>query len=251
MVWTSRRVDSVTTTACFSASLASLIAVRCSMGINKAIKLTLFQFPKIILVFAALFHMIDSFREFKAPLLINHCLRGRCKGAEGTWWVHAGGGDELNKSSEVTVLQEDAAKGKDILKLRRVIQGQMVIFGGAVKQWKGKAAAVLLIERERESDCATGTMTSKDFPHYIFHTDLHISTAPLFRLPISLLLWLIRALWYSGTTARASLLLKKMCQEVLPSLDMPTDRHFLKRQCWQRFRFMRMIRQFSFFTHIL
>ena len=36
-----------------------------------------------------------------------------------------------------------------------------------------------------------------------------------------------------------------------PSLDMPTERHFLKRQCWHRFRFMRMMRQFSFFTHIL
>lgn len=53
------------------------------MGIHKVIKLTLFQFPKIILVFAAVFQKIDSFGDFKAPLLINHCLRGRCKRAEG------------------------------------------------------------------------------------------------------------------------------------------------------------------------
>lgn len=63
------------------------------MGIHKVIKLTLLQFPKIIpAVFAAVFQMIDSFRDFKAPLLINHCLRGRCKRAEGTWSVHGGGG---------------------------------------------------------------------------------------------------------------------------------------------------------------
>lgn len=82
------------------------------MGIHKVIKLTLFQFPKIILVFAAVFQMIDSFGDFKAPLLINHCLRGRCKRAEGTWWVRGGGGAVLNKSTEVTVLWEDAAEGR-------------------------------------------------------------------------------------------------------------------------------------------
>lgn len=68
------------------------------MGIHKVIKLTLFQFPKIIPVFAAVFHMIDSFGDFKAPLLINHCLRGRRKRAKGTWWVRGGGGAIPNKS---------------------------------------------------------------------------------------------------------------------------------------------------------
>lgn len=38
-------------------------------------------------------------------------------------------------------------------------------------------------------------MTWKDFLQYIFHTDLHISSAPLFQLPISLLPRLLRALW--------------------------------------------------------
>lgn len=51
----------------------SLIAVSSSMGIHKVIRLTLFYFPKIIPVFAAVFLMIDSFGDSKAPLLINHC----------------------------------------------------------------------------------------------------------------------------------------------------------------------------------
>lgn len=63
-------------------------------------------------MFAAVFQMIDSFGDFKAPLLINHCLRGRCKRAEGTCWVRGGGGAELSESVEVTLLWEDAAKGK-------------------------------------------------------------------------------------------------------------------------------------------
>lgn len=82
------------------------------MGIHKVIKLTLFQFPKIIPLFSAVFQMINSFGDFKASLLINHCLRGRCKRAKGTWWVHARGGAELNQSLAVTALQEDAAKGR-------------------------------------------------------------------------------------------------------------------------------------------
>lgn len=104
------------------------------MGIYKVIKLTLFQFPKIILVFAAVFEMIDSFGDSKAPLLINHCLRGRCKRAEGTWWVHGGGGGAvLNESIEVRVLWEDAVKGRrKTLRNLRVVQGQMEIFGNAV-----------------------------------------------------------------------------------------------------------------------
>jgi len=73
--------------------------------------LTLFQFPEIIPVFAAVFQMIDGLRDFKAPLLINHCLRGRCKRAGGTHWVHKGGCAVLNKSIKVTVLWEEAAKG--------------------------------------------------------------------------------------------------------------------------------------------
>lgn len=36
-----------------------------------------------------------------------------------------------------------------------------------------------------------------------------------------------------------------------PSRDIPTARHFLNRHCWQRFRFMRMIVQFSDFMHFL
>lgn len=36
-----------------------------------------------------------------------------------------------------------------------------------------------------------------------------------------------------------------------PSRDMPTERHFLKRHCWQRFRLMRTMEQFSFFRHLL
>lgn len=56
--------------------------------------------------------MIDSFGDFRAHPLINHCLRGRCKGAEGTWLVHGGGGAAPNRSTEVTVLWEDDAKGK-------------------------------------------------------------------------------------------------------------------------------------------
>lgn len=36
-----------------------------------------------------------------------------------------------------------------------------------------------------------------------------------------------------------------------PSRDMPTERHFLKRHCWQRLRLMRMMEQFSFFRHLL
>lgn len=82
------------------------------MGIHKVIKLTLLQFPKIIPVFAAVFQMIDSFRDFKASLLINHCLGGRCKRAEGTRWVHGGGGAVLNKSIQARVLAEDTAKGR-------------------------------------------------------------------------------------------------------------------------------------------
>lgn len=35
------------------------------------------------------------------------------------------------------------------------------------------------------------------------------------------------------------------------SLDMPTERHFLKRHCWQRLRLMRTMEQFSFFRHRL
>lgn len=106
------------------------------MGMHKVIKLTLFQFPKIIPVFAAVFQMIDSFGDFKAPLLINHCLGGGgCKRAEGTWWVCGGGGAVLNKSIEVTVLWEDAAKGRRKTRRNlRVIRGQMVIFCSAVTQ---------------------------------------------------------------------------------------------------------------------
>lgn len=36
-----------------------------------------------------------------------------------------------------------------------------------------------------------------------------------------------------------------------PSRDMPTERHFLKRHCWQRLRLMRTMEQFSFFRHFL
>lgn len=36
-----------------------------------------------------------------------------------------------------------------------------------------------------------------------------------------------------------------------PSRDMPTERHFLKRHCWQRLRLMRTMEQFSFFRHLL
>lgn len=50
----------------------------------------LFNFLKIIPVFAAVFKMIDGFWDFKAPLLINHCLRGRRKRAEGTRWEENG-----------------------------------------------------------------------------------------------------------------------------------------------------------------
>lgn len=82
------------------------------MGIHKVIKLTLLQFPKIIPVFAAVLQMIDSFRDFKAPLLINHCLGERCKRAEGTWWVHGRGGVVLNKSIQATGLWEDTAEGR-------------------------------------------------------------------------------------------------------------------------------------------
>lgn len=89
----------------------SLIAIRCSLGIDMVIKLTLFQFPKIIQRFAAVFWMIDSFGDFRALLLINHCLRGRCKRAQGTWLVHGGGGAAQNRSTEVTVSGEDDAKG--------------------------------------------------------------------------------------------------------------------------------------------
>lgn len=35
------------------------------------------------------------------------------------------------------------------------------------------------------------------------------------------------------------------------SRDMPTDRHFLKRHCWQRFRLILMMVQVSFFRHFL
>lgn len=84
--------------------------------------MTVFHFPKIIPVFAAVFRMIDSFRDFYGPLLINHCLRGRCKGAEGTWWAHGGGGAALNKSTEMT--EQDVAKGKrKTWKLKGVTQG--------------------------------------------------------------------------------------------------------------------------------
>lgn len=41
------------------------------------------------------------------------------------------------------------------------------------------------------------------------------------------------------------------CGTVLPSRDMPTERHFLKRHCWQRLRLMRTMEQFSFFRHLL
>lgn len=137
-------------------------------------------------------------------------------------------------------------QGKDTEKLKRVIQSPML---SLVVQWHSR--------RTRQVQVCW----SSEYLSY-WHDDLkrlsalYFSHRPTYQcrsafgLPISLLLCLIRALWYSGRTARGSLSLK-MCQDVSPSLDMPTERHFLKRQCWQRFRFMRMIRQFSFFTHIL
>lgn len=82
------------------------------------IKLTLFQFPKIIQRFAAVFWMIDSFGDFRALLLINHCLRGRCKRAMGTWLVHGGGGAAQNRSAEVTMSGEEDAKGNRITLVR-------------------------------------------------------------------------------------------------------------------------------------
>lgn len=45
------------------------------MGVHVTIELTLLQFPKIILMFAAVFFffsMIDSFGDLKALLPINH-----------------------------------------------------------------------------------------------------------------------------------------------------------------------------------
>jgi len=210
------------------------MAVRCSMSLHEVIKLTLFQFPKIIPVFAAVFQMIDSFGDFKAPLLINHCLKGRRKRAEGTWWVCEAGGAVLNKNAEEIVLRMLQRAWERLLELERVRQGQMLIFGNAVRDTREEQ------DRSRSTDevrgWATGTMTSKDF---VFFTQTYIWA-----------LCLSRAAYFPAALVNQSTA-RKMCQDVSPSLDMPTERHFLKRQCWHRLRFMRMIRQFSFLTHIL
>lgn len=52
--------------------------------------------------------------------------------------------------------------------------------------------------------------------------------------------------WVEGNGAR-----RRHGHAALPSLDMPTERHFLKRHCWQRLRLMRTMEQFSFFRHRL
>lgn len=65
----------------------------------------LFQFPKIIPVFAAVFCMTDSFRDFKAPVLINHCRRGEKSGTEGELREH--GGEEHGEGRNLNKRKKD------------------------------------------------------------------------------------------------------------------------------------------------
>lgn len=46
------------------------------------------------------------------------------------------------------------------------------------------------------------------------------------------------------STARVSSVAAGPSNQRLPSRDIPTARHFCKRQCWQRFRLVLSIRQF-------
>lgn len=60
---------------------------------------------------------------------------------------------------------------------------------------------------------------------------------------------LIQTLWVKGRGRAWGYLWGNSASS--PSRDMPTERHFLKRHCWQRLRLMRTMEQFSFFRHLL
>lgn len=123
----------------------------------------------------------------------------------------------------------------------KIKKGQVASVGRAATV-RGNAGAGLL--SASGSECATGMMTSKDFLSGVFFIHRPRYWGPL------CCFWLSRFLPALGLSKHSGETLIKS-RDVSPSLDMPTDRHFLKRQCWHRLRFMRMMRQFSFFTHIL
>ncbi len=104
--------------------------------------------------------------------------------------------------------------------------------------------------------------------HHVIHGRLHLQEHPLLlplryasethswkrdSLHLVLLLWLLfyKKNVLKSTSQTLELMGKTDMFSNSPSRDIPTDKHFLKRHCWQRLRLIRTIVQLSVFRHFL
>lgn len=104
--------------------------------------------------------MTDSFGDFKAPILINHCLSRRCEEGEGElrehgWYTEWGRGCIEQEYRDKRTGGCCKGQKKDTLKLTDDARpgGNLMFSNGpgpcrAMTQMKNKAGGALLMERE-------------------------------------------------------------------------------------------------------